>query len=70
VRSQRLAVTAPRSVELNEDIFVVIDDFLLPVFANKDFNGSFLGGGNFFRLEIFGKGSSVIRGNKIRDGGG
>jgi hypothetical protein len=39
----RLAVSAPRSVELNEDILLIVDDNLLVVTSNNNGDRSLLG---------------------------
>jgi hypothetical protein len=50
-RNLRLAVTAPGSVELKEDILIIVDDDLLVVAAHDNGDGALLGLGNGLRLD-------------------
>jgi hypothetical protein len=48
---KRLAVSTPRSVELNQDILLIVNDNLLEVAADNDGDRAFLGLGNRLRLD-------------------
>jgi hypothetical protein len=61
-------MSAPGSIEFNKDIFFVVNDFLLERFSNKDSNGFFLFGWDFFRFKVFGKRSSVELVDKVCNG--
>jgi hypothetical protein len=51
VGSQSLAVTAPGGVELNEDLFVRIDDVVFPAFSDHNLNGLVVSFGDRSRLQ-------------------
>lgn len=61
-------MSAPGSIEFNEDIFFAVNDFLLERFSDKDFNGSFLGGWDFFRFKVSGKRSGIELVDKVCNG--
>ena len=74
VRSQCFAVSAPGSIEFNENFLIVVHDKFFPLFSDNDLNGLVVGFGdgsgfevgfNFTGADSFGEGFKVIDGDFI-----